>query len=136
MDQKERDDIMERVKDGRVLVLTNYGVCTTGFDCPRWTYLVCARPTKSFSLWRQMGGRISRPFENHDHAVIQDHSDNATRFGYPDEDVAWELNTDCKAQDLPRNCSQQTASRKQRRSKGVPMSILLARVSGLQMPQS
>lgn len=102
MDQSERDDIMERVRDGSVLVLTNYGVCTTGFDCPRWNYLVCARPTKSFSLWRQMGGRIQRPFENHDHAVIQDHSDNATRFGYPDEDVAWELNTDVKAQDLPR----------------------------------
>jgi superfamily II DNA or RNA helicase len=102
MDQVKRDEIMERVKDGSVLVLCNYGVAHTGVDVPRWKYLICARPTRSFSLWRQMGGRIQRPFENHVEAVIQDHSDNAFRFGYPDEDVSWELNTDKKAQDLCR----------------------------------
>ena len=102
MEQAKRDDIMQRVKDGSVTVLCNYGVAHTGVDVPRWKYLICARPTKSFSLWRQMGGRIQRPFENHDEAVIQDHSDNAFRFGYPDEDVSWELNTDKKAESLSR----------------------------------
>ena len=102
MEQSKRDEIMERVKDGSVVVLCNYGVAHTGVDVPRWKYLICARPTKSFSLWRQMGGRIQRPFESHEVAVIQDHSDNAYRFGYPDEDVSWELNTDKKAENLCR----------------------------------
>lgn len=102
MDQLERDCMMERVRDGKVLVLCNYGVAHTGVDIPRWKYMICARPTKSFGLWRQMGGRIQRPFESHSECVIQDHSDNAHRFGYPDEDVSWTLDDGTKAQDLDR----------------------------------
>jgi superfamily II DNA or RNA helicase len=102
MDQAARDHLMERVRDGSVVVLCNYGVAHTGVDIPRWKYMICARPTKSFGLWRQMGGRIQRPFESHEECVIQDHSDNAHRFGYPDEDVSWTLEEGRKAQDLDR----------------------------------
>jgi DNA repair protein RadD len=116
LEQSKRDDIMQRVKDGSVVVLCNYGVAHTGVDVPRWKYLICARPTKSFSLWRQMGGRVQRPFENHEFAVIQDHSDNAHRFGYPDEDVSWELNTDKKAEELCRT----ERNRKPHQSKDEP----------------
>lgn len=91
---EERDSIMERARSGEVRVVTNYGVLHTGVDVPQWKYLICARPTKSFALWRQMGGRIQRPFAGHDHCVIQDHSDNALVMGFPDEDVEWEINGD------------------------------------------
>jgi superfamily II DNA or RNA helicase len=90
----EREDIMGRVADGATMVLCNYGVATTGVDIPRLKYMICARPTKSFSLHRQMGGRIQRPFEDHDHCMIQDHSDNCLIFGYPDEDVEWVIDGD------------------------------------------
>lgn len=97
----ERDDILGRVADGRVLVCCNFGVLHTGVDFPAWKYLICARPTKSFSLHRQMGGRIQRPWAGVQ-ATIQDHSDNCHRFGYPDEDVTWTLEAGIKAEDLPR----------------------------------
>jgi len=87
----EREDIMGRVADGTTTILCNYGIATTGVDIPRLKYMICARPTKSFGLWRQMGGRIQRPFIGHDHCMIQDHSDNCLIFGYPDEDVDWEI---------------------------------------------
>jgi DNA repair protein RadD len=91
METAEREDILGRAKDGLIDVITNYGVLHTGVDIPAWKYMICARPTKSFGLWRQMGGRIQRPFEDHDHCFIQDHSDNGIVFGYPDEDVEWEI---------------------------------------------
>lgn len=90
---QEREDILGRVKDGITTVLCNYGVATTGVDVPRWKYMINARPTKSFGLWRQMAGRIARPYPGHDHAVIQDHSTCAEEFGFPDEDVEWSLDT-------------------------------------------
>jgi len=94
MGDKERDDIIEECRNGKVKVLCNYGVATTGIDIPTWKYMICARPTKSFGLWRQMGGRIQRPQAGHDHCFVQDHSDNTLVFGFPDEDVEWEIDGD------------------------------------------
>lgn len=91
LEESERDDILSRARDGTLRVVCNYGVLHTGVDVPAWKYMICARPTKSFSLWRQMGGRIQRTYKGHDHCFIQDHSDNCLIFGYPDEDVEWSL---------------------------------------------
>ncbi len=41
-------------------VLTNYGVLTTGFDAPRTSAALIARPTKSLVLYSQMVGRAIR----------------------------------------------------------------------------
>ena len=41
-------------------VLTNFGVLTTGFDAPRASAAVIARPTKSLVLYSQMVGRVIR----------------------------------------------------------------------------
>lgn len=95
----EREDILGRTRDGLVQVLCNYGVVTTGVDLPILKYMICARPTKSFGLWRQMGGRVQRPHPGHDHAMIQDHSDNTLAFGYPDEDVEWDIDGEDIAKD-------------------------------------
>jgi DNA repair protein RadD len=94
MPEKERDAIIEEARNGKIDVICNYGVATTGIDIPAWKYMVCARPTKSFALWRQMGGRIQRPYAGYDHCFIQDHSDNSMVFGYPDEDVEWTIDGD------------------------------------------
>ena len=42
------------------IVLCNYGVLTTGFDAPRTSCAVIARPTKSLVLYSQMVGRAIR----------------------------------------------------------------------------
>ena len=39
------------------MVLCNYGVLTTGFDAPKTSAIVIARPTKSYVLYAQMVGR-------------------------------------------------------------------------------
>lgn len=41
-------------------VLTNFGVLTTGFDAPRTSAALIARPTKSLVLFSQMAGRALR----------------------------------------------------------------------------
>lgn len=41
-------------------VLVNYGVLTTGFDAPKTSAAVIARPTKSLVLFSQMVGRATR----------------------------------------------------------------------------
>ncbi|AFZ29913.1 type III restriction protein res subunit [Gloeocapsa sp. PCC 7428] len=49
-----RDDALE------TKILCNYGVLTTGFDAPRTSAAVIARPTKSLVLYSQMVGRAIR----------------------------------------------------------------------------
>ena len=44
----------------RPIVLVNFGVLTTGFDAPKATAAVIARPTKSLVLYSQMIGRAIR----------------------------------------------------------------------------
>lgn len=94
MEQNHRDEIMEEARAGRVQILCNYGVLHTGVDIPALKVMVCARPTKSFSLWRQMAGRIQRPCAGHSECLILDHSMNTITHGFPDEDVDWELGSD------------------------------------------
>lgn len=49
-----------RNADPRPAVLCNFGVLTTGFDAPRTSAAVIARPTKSLVLYSQMVGRATR----------------------------------------------------------------------------
>ncbi|MXZ93163.1 MAG: DEAD/DEAH box helicase, partial [Cenarchaeum sp. SB0666_bin_15] len=42
------------------IIICNFGVLTTGFDAPRTTAMIIARPTKSLVLYSQMVGRAIR----------------------------------------------------------------------------
>ncbi len=94
----KRQDILGAVADGRVDVLCNYGIVTTGVDLPILKCAICARPTKSFGLWRQMCGRIQRPYAGFTEAIVLDHSSAWQRHGFPDEDVPWSLDATEKIQ--------------------------------------
>lgn len=52
-----RRQAISEFKQGRVRVLCNCAVLTTGFDAPRVTHIVVARPTVSRVLYEQMLGR-------------------------------------------------------------------------------
>jgi superfamily II DNA or RNA helicase len=52
-----RRHVVERFKRGELRVLCNCEVLTTGFDAPRVTHIVMARPTVSQVLYEQMVGR-------------------------------------------------------------------------------
>ena len=58
----ERVRIIAKYKSPRPgpVILCNYGVLTTGFDAPRTSAAVIARPTKSLVLYSQMVGRAMR----------------------------------------------------------------------------
>ena len=58
----ERKAIIDWYKDDSdtVKILCNYGILTTGFDAPKTSAAVIARPTKSLVLFSQMVGRATR----------------------------------------------------------------------------
>lgn len=58
----DRQGALEQFKDGspEPKVLCNYGVLTTGFDAPKTSAAVIARPTTSLVLYSQMVGRATR----------------------------------------------------------------------------
>ena len=57
-----REKVIKNYKDDteETKILCNYGVLTTGFDAPRTSATVIARPTKSLVLYSQMVGRAIR----------------------------------------------------------------------------
>jgi DNA repair protein RadD len=59
---EERARIIEnfRSDDEEPRILVNYGVLTAGFDAPRTSAVIIARPTSSLVLYSQMVGRATR----------------------------------------------------------------------------
>lgn len=60
MPAAERDAILQRLRSGETLIVSNCNVLTEGFDCPELEVCVLARPTLSTSLYLQMVGRVLR----------------------------------------------------------------------------
>lgn len=77
----EREKILKDFKSGKIKVVANVGVLTTGFDYPELDTVLIARPTKSLALYYQMVGRVIRPCPGKDGWVI-DLGGNIRRFGY------------------------------------------------------
>lgn len=59
-DQRSRIIVWYKNNEPEPKVLCNYGVLTAGFDAPRTSAAVIARPTKSLVLYSQMVGRATR----------------------------------------------------------------------------
>lgn len=77
----ERESILADFKSGKIKVVVNVGVLTTGFDYPELDTIVMARPTKSLSLWYQIVGRAIRPSPMKDRGWVVDLCGNLNRFG-------------------------------------------------------
>lgn len=80
--QAERDQAIERLRDGSISVLCNVGLLGTGFDLPLISAIIMARPTLSYPLWMQMIGRGTRPYSGKGHVKILDHAGNTFKHGY------------------------------------------------------
>lgn len=87
----DRADYIREYKDGRVKVLVNYGVLTTGFDAPNTNAVVITRPTGSLVLYSQMIGRGIRGPKMGGTAdcSLVDLEDNL--LGYPSERQAFKF---------------------------------------------
>jgi len=59
--RKDRDKTIADFRAGRIRVLVNNNILTTGFDDPEVDMIVVLRPTMSTVLWVQMLGRGTRP---------------------------------------------------------------------------
>lgn len=59
-----RVSIINNFKNGKLNILLNFGVLTTGFDAPRTDVCIIARPISSIVMYSQMVGRILRGPEN------------------------------------------------------------------------
>jgi superfamily II DNA or RNA helicase len=80
-DSDERREKISKFKEGNIKILSSVGVLTTGFDAPNAEVAILARPTKSLALHIQMVGRVLRPFEGKEMALILDHAGNFERNG-------------------------------------------------------
>ena len=87
----ERDAILARLASGETEVVSNCMVLTEGWDMPEVACCILARPTKKMGLYRQMVGRILRPAENKQNAIVLDHAGTVFRHGFVEDRVEWTL---------------------------------------------
>ena len=83
MSTGRRRHAIEAFKKGRIRVLTNYGVLTTGFDAPSVRAVYVTRPVYSPVLYQQMIGRGLRGPRNggEERCLIINVTDNIRQFG-------------------------------------------------------
>lgn len=77
----ERDDIIEKFKNGEIRVVFNVGVLTTGFDHPALDCIVLLRPTRSIGLFCQMLGRGLRIAEGKKSCKVIDMTSTVKNLG-------------------------------------------------------
>ncbi len=94
----ERDEILARLSEGKVELVTNCMVLTEGWDQPDLSCCILARPTKHIGLYRQMVGRVLRPSPGKTHALIIDHAGAVFQHGFAEDQIVWTLDKDRRAQ--------------------------------------
>lgn len=82
--KETRRMILKSFKAGKINVVANVGVLSTGFDYPELDTIVLARPTMSLALYYQMVGRAIRPCPNKEGWIV-DLCRNYDRFGRVDD---------------------------------------------------
>lgn len=92
LDEKERKETLEEFKNGKIKVLTNVGVLTTGFDFPAIDCIIMARPTKSKILYTQCVGRGLRLHDNKSDLLLIDIADLTSKFALWDASTIFDTN--------------------------------------------
>lgn len=88
---QERCNAIDALRDGKLSVLTSCDIISEGTDIPRVECAILLRPTQSMSLYLQQVGRVLRPFEGKNDAIILDHVGNVMRHGLPNDEREWTL---------------------------------------------
>ena len=88
-----RTAILDRFASGETTVVSSVGIMTEGYDNPRISAIVLARPTLSLALYLQMAGRGLRihPETGKQDCIILDHAGCAYAHGFADEEREWNL---------------------------------------------
>ena len=91
LDPEVRQQRVEDLTAGKILVLTSCELISEGFDLPAVNAAILLRPTHSLSMHLQQLGRALRPFPGKTHAVILDHVGNCLRHGLAEQEREWDL---------------------------------------------
>lgn len=86
-----RNRAVRDLAEGRLDGICNCDLFGEGVDIPVLFALISLRPTQSLTLWLQQCGRVLRPCDGKDHALILDHAGNWLRHGPPDYPHEWSL---------------------------------------------
>lgn len=88
--KKERAEIVQQFREGKITILCNVDLISEGFDVPDCGVSILLRPTKSLTLYIQQAMRCMR-YQSNKKAIIIDHVGNVHRHGLPDMDREWSL---------------------------------------------
>lgn len=92
---KQREDIMQRFRNGDIQILCNVGIISEGISIDDVTCCLLLRPTESHALFWQQAMRCMR-YQPGKVAKIIDCVGNYLRNPLPDADVQWSLNSSPK----------------------------------------
>lgn len=81
MSKKEREQVLNDFKSGKIRAVFNYAILAVGFDFPELNHVIMGRPTNSMAVYYQIVGRITRPHESKEFSVVEDFGGNVGRFG-------------------------------------------------------
>lgn len=87
---KDRERLIEEFRHGDLKVLISVDVLREGADFPMASCAIDLQPNAQFRTYWQKVGRIKRPHEGQDNAVLIDMAGNYWRFPHPDEDPDWD----------------------------------------------
>lgn len=86
------DTAFDDFEEGKIQVLINIEMATEGVDLPTAGCIIGARPTRSLTLYLQMGGRGTRPDGVHDYFILLDCCGWTDEFGTLSSPKHWSLN--------------------------------------------
>jgi len=89
----ERETQLANLNSGKIKILSNCQILTEGWDQPKISCVIIARPTKSYPMYLQMIGRTLRPYPNKKDTLIIDHSGCVYEHGFPEDAGNWTLST-------------------------------------------
>lgn len=75
----ERRQTLKYFEQGKLQFIVNPMILTEGFDCPRADCMINAAPTTNRSLYTQKAGRVLRPFQDKDDALLIDFGRNGRK---------------------------------------------------------
>ncbi len=110
---QERQEALGAFKRGDLEVLVNVALFTEGYDEPRISGILLARPTKSLGLYLQMIGRALRPFPGKADTLVVDATGvNYRAFGPVEAYTRWTLTKDEVSPEAVRASSSSSAPRR------------------------
>lgn len=101
VDPITRKELIEKLGDGRLDILTSVNVISEGTDIPVVTAAILLRPTESEAMYLQQVGRVLRPAEGKERAIIIDCVGNVHRFGLPTDERIYTLDDKDPSDEAP-----------------------------------